>query len=179
MGCIYCKSSSYGKPCLFSSSNTHVHFDHPDKCIYCGSKNIGGGCLSNPHGKNHIRGPEFLTNVKEQVKNSSILKYLYENLTTIDAKPMTPLSRFYKRLMEIVSSSSQFLVETLSLQSKPSFEQLSKTDFLKVNEYKEKLKYQYTNLFETIKNANLDLPQEIVEDILIDVILSDDYDKET
>jgi hypothetical protein len=92
---------------------------------------------------------------------------------------MTPLSRFYKRLMEIVSSSSQFLVETLSLQSKPSFEQLSKTDFLKVNEYKEKLKYQYTNLFETIKNANLDLPQEIVEDILIDVILNDDYDKET
>jgi hypothetical protein len=179
MGCIYCKSSSYGKPCLFSSSNTHVHFDHPDRCIYCGSKNVGGGCLYNPNGKIHIRGPEFLTNVKEQLKNSSILKYLYENITKLDEKPMTPLSRFYKRLMEIVSSSSQFLVETLSLQSKPSFEQLSKTDFLKVNEYKEKLKYQYTNLFETIKNANLDLPQEIVEDILIDVILNDDYDKET
>jgi len=173
MSCIYCNSTSYGRPCLFSSTNTHVHFDQPNKCIYCGSKSIGGGCMWNPNGKNHVKAPDFLANVREQVKNSSILSYLYENLIKLNNEyHLTPLSRFYKRLMGIVTNSSQPLLEAFSLQSKPNYANLSKKDILKTIEFKEKIKFQLNSLNETIKYANLDLPQEIVEDILVDVIIS-------
>jgi hypothetical protein len=171
--CIYCNSTTYGRPCIFSPTNTHVHFDDPHKCIYCGSKMLGGGCLFNPFGKNHVRGPEYLANVKEQAEKSAILNYLYENLTQEQLdKPLTPLSRFYKRLMGILTSASQPLLEAFSLQSKPSYAQLSKNDSLKAQEIKEKLIYQYQKLNETIKHANLTLPQEIVEEIVVDAIIS-------
>ena len=178
MSCIYCNSKSYGKPCLFSSSNTHVHFDEPNKCIYCGSKMIGGGCFYNPNGKNHVKSPDFLCNVREQVKNSSILSYLYENLSNIEYKEhLTPLNRFYKRLSGIISSAGQTILETFSLQSKPNLSELPKTDFLKAMEYKKKISFQLKGLNETLKYANLDLPQEIVEDILVDAIISNNEEK--
>jgi hypothetical protein len=163
---------------LFSSSNTHVHFDQPNKCIYCGSKSIGGGCLYNPNGSNHIKAPDFLLSVKEQVKKSSILSYLYENLSNVECNQhLTPLNRFYKRLSGIIHSAGQTLLETFSLQSKPNLSDLSKQDFLKVIDYKEKLSHQLKGLNETLKYANLDLPQEIVEDILVDAIISIDDEK--
>lgn len=173
MSCIYCNSTSYGKPCLFSSTSTHVHFDQPNKCIYCGSKSIGGGCMWNPNGKNHVKGPDFLLNVKEQVKNSSILNYLYENISKINEKThLTPLNRFYKRLMGIVTNASQPLLEAFSLQSKPDYSNLTKKEILKTMEFKDKIKFQLNALNETVKHANLDLPQEIVEDILVDAIIT-------
>lgn len=171
--CIYCNSTTYGRPCIFSPTNTHVHFDDPQKCIYCGSKMLGGGCLFNPFGKNHVRGPEYLANVKEQTEKSAILSYLYENLIKDDAeRPLTPLSRFYKRLMGILTSASQPLLEALSLQSKPSFSDLRKEDHLKVFELKKKLVFQYQQLQETIKQAGLSIPQEIVEETLLDAIIT-------
>lgn len=172
--CIYCNSSAYGRPCLFSPSNTHVHFDDPNKCIYCGSRSLGSGCLFNPTGKNHIRGPEFLTNSKEQCKKSVILKYLYENLNQLDLKPFTsPLNRFYQRLCHIIATASQPLLEAFSLQSKPSYSNLDKPQTVKAFEIKNRLKEQYSELLETIKYANLSLPQEIVEEIVVDVIMTD------
>jgi hypothetical protein len=134
---------------------------------------LGGGCLFNPFGKNHVRGPEYLANVKEQTEKSAILNYLYENLIKEDeSKPLTPLSRFYKRLMGIITNASQPLLEALSLQSKPAFSNLSKEDHLRVCELKKKLIYQYEQLSETIKQAGLTVPQEIVEDVILDAIMT-------
>lgn len=171
--CIYCNSTTYGKPCLFSPTNTHVHFDDPHKCIYCGSRSLGGGCLFNPFGKVHIRGPEYLANVKEQTEKSAILSYLYENLLRDEPqRPLTPLSRFYKRLLGIITNASQPLLEALSLQSKPNLSNLTKEDHLKAYDLKNKLTYQYQELLETLKHANLSLPQEVVEEIVVDAIMS-------
>jgi hypothetical protein len=171
--CIYCNSTTYGRPCIFSPTNTHVHFDAPNKCIYCGSKVLGSGCIFNPFGKNHVRGPEFLIGVKEQTQKSAVLSYLYENISNdnVDA-PLTPLSRFYKRLCGIISNLSQPLMEAFSLQSKPSYADLPKEYSIKVFELKERLVEQCKGLNETIKHANLALPQEIVEEILIDAIIT-------
>jgi len=103
--CIYCASKYYGRPCLYSPSKTHVHFD-ANKCIFCGSKVIGTGCPYNPYGKVHVRGPEFLAGIKEQVEKSTILSYLYENISTLkDNVANSPLSRFYKRLAGIIANS--------------------------------------------------------------------------
>lgn len=176
--CIYCNSTTYGRPCLFSPSNTHVHFDDPNKCIYCGSRSIGSGCLYNPHGKIHVRGPEFLTNSKNYSKKSVILKYLFENVNDFNSDPYTsPLNRFYKRLCHIIATASQPLLEALSIQIRPSYSKLDKQQTLKANEVKNRLKDQYNAIYETIKYANLSLPQELVEEIIIDVIMTDDDKK--
>jgi hypothetical protein len=171
--CIYCNSTTYGKPCIFSPQNVHVHFDAPNKCIYCGSKVIGSGCIFNPFGKNHIRGPEYLANVKEQTEKSVILSYLYENLANHNPnKPLTALSRFYTRLCGIVSNAAQPLLEALNYQSKANYANLSKEENLKAFEIRERLVEQYKNINDTIKHANLSFPQELVEQILVDAIIT-------
>jgi hypothetical protein len=176
--CIYCNSNTYGRPCIFSPTKTHVHFDVANKCIYCGSKVLGSGCPFNPFGKIHIRGAEYLANVKEQVEKSSILKYLYENITkTQEIKYSSPLTRFYRRLCGILSNASDPLLEAFKFQSKPNYANLSKEQTVHIFELKEKLKFQLKNFSNTVKNANLTLPQEIVEEILIDAIISDDGKK--
>jgi hypothetical protein len=176
--CIYCNSTSYGKPCLFSPSKSHVHFDSPEKCIYCGSRVLGGGCLLNPFGKNHIRGPEYLLTVKEQCDKSLILSYLYEKLNKINENVfLTPLNRFYKRLSQIISSTSQPLLEAFNLQTKPTYTNLSKKQNILVFELKEKIKKNKNELFQILKDANTQLPEELVEEMLIDVIISSDEKK--
>jgi hypothetical protein len=172
--CIYCNSTTYGKPCIFSPQNVHVHFDAPNKCIYCGSKVIGSGCIFNPFGKNHVRGPEFLANVKEQVKNSIILSYLYESIIKSEQSNavLTPLSRFYKRLSGFVTSLGQPLLESFQFQSKPSYSNLQKEHTILAFELKERIQEQIKSLNETIKQANISLPQEIVEDIIVDAIMA-------
>lgn len=171
--CIYCNSSVYGRPCLFSPTNTHVHFDAPQQCIYCGSRSLGSGCLFNPFGKNHVRGPEYLLSVKEQCEKSVVLKYLYENIQNQEENNLSsPLKRFYKKICNIIATASQPLLETLSLQSKPTFAKLTKDQNIKAFELKKRLSEEYNSLFETVKRANLTLPQEIVEEILLDVIIT-------
>jgi hypothetical protein len=173
--CIYCNSTTYGRPCLFSPSNTHVIFGDPHKCIYCGSRSLGTGCLFNPFGKIHVRGPEYLMNVKEQSERSVILKYLYENLNNQNEQDYnSPLKRFYKRVCNIISTASQPLLESLNLQSKPSFAKLTKEQHIKAFEIKNRLSEEYSKISETLRHANLSLPQEIIEEILVDVIISSD-----
>lgn len=173
MGCIYCDSETYGRPCLFSPTNTHVHMGEPNKCIYCGSKYLGGGCLFNPYGKMHVRGPEFLNRVQEQTQKSTILKYLYENVKGVaNSKFLTPLGRFYIRLSEIIANSGEPLLETFELQSKPTYKNLTKEQFVQATELKERLSEQYKEIIRTVKVANFALPQEIVEEVLIDAIMS-------
>jgi hypothetical protein len=171
--CIYCNSKYYGRPCLYSPTKTHVHFDAPNKCIFCGSKVIGTGCPYNPYGKIHIRGPEFLASVKEQAEKSTILSYLYENISKLKDSPIiSPLNRFYKRLAGIIANASEPLLEALQLQSTPVYKDLSKEQNVLAFELKERLKNQYSVINESIKYANTALPQEIVEQILLDVIIS-------
>ena len=171
--CIYCNSKYYGRPCLYSPTKTHVHFDAPNKCIFCGSKVTGSGCPYNPYGKIHIKGPEFLANVKEQVEKSTILSYLYENISKLNARPIiSPLNRFYKRLAGIIANAGEPLLEALQLQQTPSYTKLSREQNVLAFELKERLKKQYKDINESVKYANTALPQEIVEDILLDVIIS-------
>jgi hypothetical protein len=172
MKCIYCDSRSYGKGCIFSPTNTHVHMDSPDRCIYCNSKYVGSGCIYNPYGKNHVKSPEFLNRVHEQTKKSCVLSYLYEKLKGFStSKQFTPLSRFYKRLSEIISNSGEPLLEAFELQSKPTFSSLNKEQYVEANNIKKRLIEQYQEISKTINRANTFLPNEIVEEILIDAII--------
>jgi hypothetical protein len=176
--CIYCNSSVYGRPCLFSPSNTHVHFDVANKCIYCGSRSLGGGCLYNPFNKNHVRGAEYLVNVKEQTEKSVILNYLYENLSNKEEEIVrSPLKRFYNRLHGIISEASQPLLQVLNLQVKPDYTNLTKEQNIKVFELRERLIEQYKEINKTIKHANLSLPQELVEEVLVDAIMLGNEDE--
>ena len=159
MSCMYCGSKSYGKGCIFSPTNTHVHMDNTNSCIYCGSKYVGSGCMFNPYGKIHIKSPEFVNRVHEQVKKGSLNKYL------------TPLSRFYKRLSEMISSSGTFLLETFELQNKPSFTNLNKDQYILATELKKRISTHYNDINETLKIANANLPEEVVEKVLTDAII--------
>lgn len=171
--CIYCGSTSHGRPCLFSPTNTHVHMGDPEKCIYCGSKYLGSGCMFNPYSKFHVRGPEFLSKVKEQVEKTTILNYLLENLKLEnDHNYKSPLDRFYKRIVSIVSSLGQPLLEALHLSEKPTYDKLSKTQMIKTIEYKQKISEQLRTLNTILFNANIELPRESVEEIIVDAIIS-------
>ena len=172
MSCIYCDSKSYGKGCIFSPTNTHVHMDNHNKCIYCSSKYVGSGCLYNPYSKNHVKSPEFLNRIQEQIKKSSVLAYLYEKVKSLSqTTTLSPLNRFYKRLSEIISNSGQPLLEAFELQNKPTFDNISKQQFMEAINIKNKLVEQYSDINKTITKANLFLPSEIVEEILIDAII--------
>lgn len=171
--CIYCNSKYYGRPCLYSPTKTHVHFDAPNKCVFCGSKVIGSGCPYNPFSKIHIRGPEFLTNVKESVEKSVILKYLYETVSNFtESAVQSPLNRFFKRLSAIIFNSGEPLLEALQLQETKSYAELTKEQNLVAFELKERLSEQYKELIESAKYAHLALPKEVIEKILLDVIMS-------
>lgn len=171
--CIYCASQYYGRPCLYSPTKTHVLFGAPDKCIYCGSKVIGTGCPYNPYGKVHVRGPEFLLSVKEHVEKSSILSYLYENVAKIsESMVLSPLNRFYNRLASIIANSGEPLLEALDLQQTPTYKNLTKEQHMCAFELKDRLKEQFKSLNETLKYANASLPKELIEQVLLDAIIS-------
>jgi hypothetical protein len=171
--CIYCNSKYYGRPCLYSPTKTHVHFGAPNKCIFCGSKVVGTGCPYNPYGKVHVKGPEFLASVKEQVEKSLVLSYLYENISKVaNFTANSPLNRFYKRLAGIVANAGEPLLEALRLQQTPTYEKLTKEQSIFAFELKDRLKHQFLQINESVKHANTGLPQEIVEQILLDVIIS-------
>lgn len=176
--CIYCASKYYGRPCLYSPTKTHVHFGAPDRCIYCGSKVIGTGCPYNPFGKVHVRGPEFLLSVREQVEKSSVLSYLYENVSKMyESKVLSPLNRFYNRLAKIIANSGEPLLEALELQQTPTYSKITKEQNLCVFDLKNRLKEQFNSLNDTLKYANASLPQEIVEQVLLDAIISNKNEK--
>lgn len=54
-GCAYCGSSAYGKSCVHSPDKTHIHLGKKG-CIYCGSVVLGSGCARNPNGRMHVHG---------------------------------------------------------------------------------------------------------------------------
>jgi len=171
--CIYCGSTSHGKPCLFSPTNTHVHMGDSEKCIYCGSKYMGSGCMYNPYSKFHVRGPEFLNKVKEQVEKTTLLSCILENLNIQnDMNYKSPLDRFYKRVVSIISSLGQPLMEALHMSEKPSYNNLSKNQLIKVVEYKQTLTKHLNEFNKILFDVNTEFPRELVEEIIVDAIIS-------
>lgn len=175
MKCIYCGSGGYGKPCVYSPTNTHAHCDDPAKCIYCGSKAIGFGCVHNPYGRLHIKPAAFFIQVKEQLQKSAVLTQLFERL---EQKPNTdytsPLDRMYKRMAEAITRLSEPLLEAFSLQEMPILENLRPEQKEIVSEMTDRLSEQVSDLRKTLKYANAALPTELVEKILLSAILKAD-----
>lgn len=178
--CIYCGSSSYGKPCLYSPTDTHVHMDEPGKCIYCGSTYQGSGCMFNPYGKVHVKGPEFLNRSAIQAEKASILTYFLNMASSILEESRfykSPLDRLYKRISGVIASISEPFLETLNLQETPSYGNLKKEEMVKTIELKKKFQNHIENFTKTLTEANLELPQEIVEKALVDAIMNFDVRK--
>jgi hypothetical protein len=178
--CIYCNSSSYGTGCVYSPTETHVHMDSPGTCIYCGATSIGNGCVYNPYGDIHVRGPEFLNRSAVQAEKASVLTYFLNMATSIIEESRfykSPLDRLYRRISGIIATISEPFLETLNLQETPSYGNLKKEQMIKTIEYKKKFQEQIENLAKTITEANLELPQEIVEKSLVDAIMNFDVRK--
>lgn len=174
MKCIYCGSGGYGKPCAYSPTNTHAHCDDPQKCIYCGSKAIGFGCVHNPYGRLHIKPAAFFLQVKENFQKSVVLTYLLERLETLStAHYISPLDRFYKKLGPAIQNAAEPFLDALKLQETPILENLQQEQKETVSELTERLEEQLSDIRKTIKHANLSLPAEIVEKILLKSVLVD------
>lgn len=175
--CIYCDSTSYGRPCLFSPTSTHVHMDEPGKCIYCGSPYLGTGCMFNPYGNIHIRGPEFLSNSAIRTEKAAVLTYVLNMASKMleeNERYRSPLDRLYKRVASIISSIAEPLLEALCLQETPTYGNLTKQQIIHTVDYKNKFKKQLKEFSKTVQEASIALPQEIVEKTLVDAIM--DFD---
>jgi hypothetical protein len=183
MSCIYCGSNVYGRPCLFSPTNTHVIMDDPGKCIYCGSPYLGGGCLFNPYGKMHVRGPEFLNRSSVLAEKAILLKYMLDKMQNSKhlnetANYKSPLDRFYRQIIKIVSSISEPLLEALNLREIPTHVKLSKENIIKSYQYKQKFKKELDNLNKVIQEAHLEMPPELVEESLLYAIINTSGNKD-
>lgn len=173
--CIYCGSPSYGRPCLFSPTSTHVHMDEPGKCIYCGSPNLGGGCLYNPYGTVHVRGPEYLNSAAIKTEKAAILTYLFNMVGSVLEEGSiykSPLDRLYKRMAGIVASITEPLMEAFSLQETPTYKDMDKEQLIKTVEFRNKFKNQLESFSKIVLEASENLPQEIVEKTLVDAIMN-------
>lgn len=171
--CIYCQSDTYGTPCVFSPTNTHVHFGSSDKCIYCGSNSVGSGCSYNPYGNIHVKGPDFLNRSNIQTEKTLLLTYIFEQLIFENSYfPKSSLDRFWHRMSCIISNVSEPLLEALSLQETPIYATINKKQLIEAHEFKIKILNHLKILKEEIKTANLTLPSEIVEESILDAILS-------
>jgi hypothetical protein len=182
MACIYCASTTHGRPCLFSPTNTHVHMDDPNKCIYCGSPYVGGGCLYNPYGKVHVRGPEFLNRSSVIAEKAVLLKYMMDKALKREqllenTAYRSPLDRFYKKMVNIIVNITEPLFEAFNLRELPAHTKLSKENLIKSYHYKQKFKKQFQELTKLVSEANLDLPPELVEECVIHAIINNDGDK--
>lgn len=175
MKCVYCGSNGYGKPCVYSPTNTHAHCDEAGKCIYCGSKSLGFGCPNNPYGKVHIRPAAFFLQVKEQVQKSAVLTQLFERFSINPEKGYkSPLDRLYKRLAGTIAELSEPFLEAFSLQEMPILEKLEPEQQEITTQISQRLDEQISDLRKTLKYANLSLPTEIVENLLISATLKAD-----
>ena len=170
--CIYCESEYFGLGCLYSPTHTHVHMS-PTGCMYCGNTSLGGGCIYNPYGSIHVRGPEFLNKTSTQAESTVLLNYLISKIKEPTTKEgyKSPLDRFYKRLVGIISHSSEPLLETLILQESSNIKEKTKENFLESYNFKKNLQVKLEQVEDLIKEASLILPPEMVEEAIIDAII--------
>jgi len=171
--CIYCGSTSFGKTCYLSPNKVHVHTGDPTVCIYCGSKARGTGCYYNPYGKVHVRGPEFLNRFTEQAEKSVLLKYVLEKFTKNNEKPSNSfLDNFYSKVCSMITNLSQPLMESFFLMEKPTYKNLDKEQMVIAIESKKLVSEKLSEIKDILSEINLVLPTEIVEEIIVDAIIS-------
>lgn len=178
--CIYCGSNSYGKKCMFSPTDTHVHMNNSDKCIYCASESRVGKCMFNPYGQNHVKGAEFLNKSALKTEKATILTYILNTVSILLSENTlykSPLDRLYKRIASIIASVSEPLLEAFCLQETPTYKNLSKKQLIECIEYKKKFTKELEVFTDVINEASLKLPPEIVENVLMDAILNIDVRK--
>ena len=85
----------------------------------------------------------------------------------------SPLDRFYKRIASTISKNAEPILESLSISSKPIYENLNQDQKNEVVFMKERISEQINDLKHSLIYSNSILPPEIVENILIDAILAD------
>ena len=168
--CIYCSSTSFGKSCLFSPTQTHVHTSSSG-CIYCGSSSIGmGSCHYNPYGNQHISGADFLNRSNIQAESLVLLKYLLEQLLSKNVN--SPLDRFYTRVGSILTDAGNPFFEALALQESSNVNLLEREELLNYVNYKTNIKHLLSEFSSLIKQASLSMTPKNVEECLLDAILS-------
>jgi hypothetical protein len=171
--CIYCGSTSYGKTCYLSPNKVHVHTGDPTVCIYCGSKAVGSGCYNNPYGKMHVRGPEFLNRFTEQTEKAVLLKYILEKLKQNEQKQTNSfLDNFYSKVCSMITDATQPLLEMFFMMEKPTYKNLDKEQMVIAIESKKIVADKLSEIKDVLLEVNLVLPTEIVEEIIVDAIIS-------
>lgn len=171
--CIYCGSTSYGKTCYMSPNKVHVHTGDPTACIYCGSKSIGSGCYYNPYGKMHVKGPEFLNRFTEQTEKAVLLSYIIEKMQQKQQKKSTSiLDSFYSKVCSLITNISQPILESFFITEKPTYKDLDKDQMMIAIESKKIIIEKLSEVKDVLSEINLVLPTEIVEEIIVDAIIS-------
>lgn len=173
MKCVYCGSSAYGKGCLYSPTQIHVHADSQNSCMYCGSQALGTGCLYNPYGKVHVRPATVFIQMKEQLEKTGLLSYFIMLIEqNNDKKYRSPLDRFYKRISESFKRMREPFLQSLVIQSqKVILENLEDQQNMDLVHLEERLTEQLSDIKKTLKFANYSFPPEKVEKILTGAIL--------
>ncbi len=171
--CMYCNSTSYGRPCIYSPTKTHVHINNPGKCIYCGSKYRGSGCIYNPYNKIHTMGVDYTGQIKEQVTKSALCSYLLQQM--IDDPTLmestSPLDRFYSRVAMLLSHTGQPFMDALHLDGRDIKAQLTKEQVIEAFELRKLLESKFSEITEILEKSNQSLPVEIIEESIIEALL--------
>ena len=172
--CMYCNSTSYGRPCIYSPTKTHVHMGDSTKCIYCGSKYRGSGCIYNPYNKFHTMGVDYSGQIKEQVSKSVVCSYLLNKMTddVVEESVSSPLNRFYHRVASLLSHTGQPFTDALCLDDRNIKAQLTKEQVIEAFELKKLLESKLAEIHEILSKVNQSLPVEVVEESLIEAILT-------
>ena len=82
------------------------------------------------------------------------------------------MDRFYKRVCSIITNISEPLLEALNISEKPTYKNLNTEQLVKAIECKKELINKLKEFKSMIAETNLSLPTEIVEEIIIDAIIS-------
>ena len=172
--CMYCNSTSYGRPCIYSPTKVHVHMGDSTKCIYCGSKYRGSGCIYNPYNKFHTMGVDYSGQIKEQVSKSVVCSYLLNKMTddVVEESVSSPLNRFYHRVASLLSHTGQPFTDALCLDDRNIKAQLTKEQVIEAFELKKLLESKLAEIHEILSKVNQSLPVEVVEESLIEAILT-------
>ena len=144
------------------------------KCIYCGSKYRGSGCIYNPYNKFHTMGVDYSGQIKEQVSKSVVCSYLLNKMTddVVEESVSSPLNRFYHRVASLLSHTGQPFTDALCLDDRNIKAQLTKEQVIEAFELKKLLESKLAEIHEILSKVNQSLPVEVVEESLIEAILT-------
>lgn len=153
--CVYCGSTSYGKGCPYAPKGIHIHTNDSKKCIYCGSTGTGMGCPFNPHDKNHVKGIDYNTMVKDAVNNSIMIGYIVEKLNQKIDKPLTLVDKFVKHLQKLLGNEKQFIKPLLIAENNKE-DYKSKEEFIKMYELELELEKEIKTKLDELSQIIID-----------------------